>query len=76
MLQANAANDFFTSLENCLPPLFDRETAAKCLGGIISPKTLANLDSLGKGPKYAMRIGKKIAYEKVSFLEWIKSRIK
>lgn len=76
MLQSHFLNDLFISLENCLPPLFDRETASKSLGGIITPKTLANLDSLGKGPRYAMRIGKKVAYEKESFLDWLKSRIK
>ena len=39
-----------------LPPLISRDHVEELLGGVISSKTLANLDSLGKGPK-RMRVG-------------------
>lgn len=76
MVQTRFSEDFFAGLEQSLPSIFDRETASNCLGGLISPKTMANLDSLGKGPKWSLKVGKKVAYEKITFLEWIKSRIK
>jgi hypothetical protein len=48
-----------------LPPLISRDHVGELLGGVISSKTLANLDSLGAGPK-RMRMG--------DFLEWLASR--
>jgi hypothetical protein len=56
-----------------LPPLISRDHVGELLGGVISSKTLANLDSLGAGPK-RMRMGRKIVYMTVDFLEWLASR--
>ena len=35
---------FFTNLKSALPPVFTREEAAKHLGGLLSAKTLNNID--------------------------------
>jgi len=43
-------------------------------GGLISEKSLANLDSAGKGPKGRMRIGRKICYSTSSVIEWLENR--
>jgi hypothetical protein len=43
-------------------------------GGLISEKYLANLDSTGKGPAGRIRIGRKIAYPVVEFVQWLESR--
>ena len=56
-----------------LPPVISRDHVEKLLGGIISSKTLANLDSLGKGPK-RMRVGRKVAYLTEDLLEWLETR--
>ena len=64
-----------TKLNSKLPPIISRDHVEKLLGGIISSKRLANLDSLGEGPK-RMRVGRKIAYLTVDLLEWIESRTK
>jgi predicted DNA-binding transcriptional regulator AlpA len=56
-----------------LPPIISRDKVEKLLGGIISSKTLANLDSLGIGPK-RMRIGRKVAYLTEDLLEWLAQR--
>ncbi len=64
---------FFDCMEKNLPPVFSREEAAKHTGGIFTAKTLANLDSLGKGPGPDVHIGKKVGYERSRFMEWIKS---
>ena len=63
----------FESLKTALPPLISRNHIEKFLGGVISAKTLANLDSEGKGPK-RMRIGRKIAYLTEDLLAWLEAR--
>jgi predicted DNA-binding transcriptional regulator AlpA len=63
------------SLTNSLPPIISRDHVEKYLGGVISKRTLANLDSAGKGPK-RMRIGRKIAYRTEDLLEWLSLRAK
>lgn len=62
-------------LEGRLPPIIAREQVGKLLGGVISPKRLANLDSLGEGPKRC-RIGRKVAYPTMDLLIWLESRTK
>lgn len=66
----------FKKLENSLPAVFSRQEAAKQLGYAISAKTLSNLDAKGLGPSQKLRIGGKVVYEKESFLDWLKERIK
>ena len=63
------------NLSNALPPIISRDHVEKYLGGVISKKTLANLDSEGRGPK-RMRIGRKIAYLTEDLLEWLSLRAK
>ena len=65
---------FINSLRNSLPAVFTREEAAKQLGGLLCAKTLANMDAHGTGPMVKQRIGKKVAYERETFLAWLESR--
>ncbi len=53
-----------------LPPIFARKDIEKLLPGVISPRTLENLDSLGKGPKGIIN-GKKILYTREEFVDWL-----
>jgi hypothetical protein len=60
-----------------LPLLIARQEASRLLGGLFTPESLRNLDSINKGPQVKIRFGKKIAYEKNSFIHWLKNyRIK
>jgi len=43
-------------------------------GGMVSPKTLANLDSQGEGPKGAFRYGSKVAYPVSEVVSWLETR--
>jgi hypothetical protein len=63
------------SLAEKLPPSISRDHVEKLLGGVISAKRMANLDSLGEGPK-RLRIGRKVAYrtEAEDLLEWLEGR--
>jgi hypothetical protein len=45
-------------------------------GGLLHPRTMANLDSLGQGPKVKVRFGRKIAYEKKSLIQWMRQHCK
>ena len=63
----------FRELGKSLPPMISRDHVEKILGGIISSKTLANLDSLGQGPK-RMRVGRKVVYKTEDLLEWLAQR--
>lgn len=53
-----------------LPPIFGRNAIEKLMPGIISSKTLSNLHSVGKGPKF-FKIGRRAFYERESFIEWL-----
>jgi hypothetical protein len=61
------------SLAEKLPPIISRDHVEDLLGGVISAKRMANLDSLGQGPR-RIRIGRKVAYRTEDLLEWLEGR--
>lgn len=67
---------FFKAIEDNLPPVFSRQEASKVLGGLISPKTFANLDCSGKGPSVKIRTGSRVGYERASFMAWLRKHLK
>ena len=66
---------FFDAIEKELPPVFTRDVASKCMGGLLTPKTMSNADALGTGPSVRVRLGKKIASERASFMHWLRKRL-
>lgn len=64
---------YLTDLSEKLPPIISRDHIEMYLGGVITSKRLANLDSLGEGPP-RIRIGRKIAYRTDALLEWLAQR--
>lgn len=56
-----------------LPPFITRKMVTRYFPGLISPGTLANLNSEGKGPRYA-KVGKKVVYRTKDLLEWLEER--
>jgi hypothetical protein len=58
-------------IKQSFPPLFGRQAVKDLLPGVISPKTLANLESLGQGPPFRRLGRKKVIYEKDSFFDWL-----
>lgn len=63
------------SLKESLPPLIFRKEIQKVLGGFISRRTMANLDSAGLGPKGRVRIGRLVCYERDSLVSWLNERM-
>jgi hypothetical protein len=63
------------TLDRTLKDLLTRKEAAKVIG--ISPRTLANIDSKGRGIENRLRLGKKLVlYEKTPLLIWLEKRLK
>lgn len=76
LFSKDASSDaFYGVIAKHLPPVFTRQTASLAIGGLISPKTLSNLDALGKGPSIKVRLGTKVGYERESFILWLKNRM-
>lgn len=59
-----------------LPPTFSRQFVASRLGGLISAKTLSNLDAKNEGPSNKITLGRKVAYERDDFLDWLEKRLR
>ena len=53
--------------------LVAREEVGTFSGGVLNCRTMANLDSLGKGPE-RIRIGRKVVYEVGALIEWLENR--
>lgn len=62
-------------LRKVLPPIFTRKQACEALGGLLSVKTLANLDSMKMGPKGRIQVGRRVAYTREGFVDWVLSRV-
>jgi hypothetical protein len=71
-----ASPEFYRAIEAALPPVFTRQTASQVMGGLISAKTFSNLDALHQGPPVKAKIGPKVAYERESFMRWLRQRFR
>lgn len=66
---------FDRMLANWPSEFVSRQSVGVFTGGMVSPKTLANFDSLGVGP-LKIKIGRNAGYPKLQFVEWLRSRTK
>lgn len=55
-------------------PLVARCEIGKFSGGILNPRSLANLDCKGAGPRGRVRIGGKVAYPTEELVAWLEAR--
>ena len=55
-------------------PIVAREAVSKFSGGLLNPRTMANIDSQGCGPKM-VKLGRKRGYWVDSLVEWMNSRM-
>jgi hypothetical protein len=62
-------------LEN-LPPLVTRKKAAEVTGNFITPKTMANLDALNRGPANRIMIGRQVGYFKEDFIDFFLRQVR
>ena len=52
-----------------------RKNVGTFTNGAMTPKTQANLDSLGQGPPERIRIGRQVAYPVDAYIRWLESRV-
>lgn len=74
MANANV-QQYLDKVKNQLPPYCTRKEVCDALGGKLSTKTLANLDSRKEGPPDRIVVGRKVMYNKDKFMEWLANRI-
>lgn len=56
-------------------PVVARKEVNRFSGGILNPRTLANLDSLGQGPTGKFQVGpRQIAYPVKDLVTWMRDR--
>ena len=55
-------------------PFVERQHVNQFSGGILHPRTLANLDAKGEGPAKRIRIGQKVAYPVTELVRWMEER--
>ncbi len=56
-------------------PFVARSEVGKFSGGLIAPRTLANLDSLGEGPAERVKLGGRVGYPVRPFVKWLNNRL-
>jgi len=66
--------DVFDVLLTELPALVARSEVPKLCGGLVASRTLANLDSEGKGPAGRLQVGGKVAYPRSELVSWLRAR--
>lgn len=66
--------EFFEALAAELPPYIARREVGRFLGGMLTGKTLANMDAAGKGPAVAYSVGRMVVYRREALLEWLQER--
>lgn len=69
-------NQRLASLEEVLPPIVFRNWAAWRDVLPIAPRTVANEDSLGRGPKEKIMVGRVVGYPRSALIEWLRERSK
>jgi len=73
-LPANATateREFAALLISSLPPVIARKEISHFLGGLLTCKTLANLDGAGLGPEVAYQVGRSVVYRTDALVGWI-----
>lgn len=51
-----------------------RSEVGRFTGGILNPRSMANLDSKKKGPQGRIRVGRKIAYPVENLIAWLEEK--
>jgi phage terminase Nu1 subunit (DNA packaging protein) len=66
--------NFKQILDKWPSPFITRKKLCDMTGGIINSRTIANLDSLGRGIKGKTKVGGLVVYEVANVVEWLEER--
>lgn len=61
--------------KNWPSPYVARNKVGEFTGGMITPGSLANFDSQGKGPKGRFIVNRKTVYPVQDLIEWLEKRV-
>ena len=64
----------FDELRNSLPPIVFRNWRGWRDLLPVAPRTVANEDSLGRGPKEKIQVGRVVGYPRAALIEWLRQR--
>lgn len=56
-------------------PVVARSEVKIFTGGLLGPRTIANLDSKGQGPGQKIKLGRNVAYRKDQLIAWLLGRL-
>jgi hypothetical protein len=73
-MQENKKLADFTELEKALPPIVFRNWPRWRDFLPMAPRTLANEDSLKRGPKQKIMVGRVVGYPRAALIEWLRER--
>lgn len=62
-------------IESWPSPIVARAEVGRFTGGLLHPRTVANLDSLGLGPAGKITVGRRVAYDRDALAMWLESRV-
>lgn len=66
----------FDNLSRTAPEIITRKKLHELTGGLVSEKSLANMDCIGDGILPRLKIGGKVAYPKKEAIAWLEQRCK
>jgi hypothetical protein len=72
MKDSKDVETFLTEIEKELPPIVFRNWKRWRDVLPMSPRTLANQDSLGTGPKERVYMGRAVGYPRASFMQYLR----
>jgi hypothetical protein len=75
-MEENKKSVDFTELEKALPPIVFRNWSRWRDILPIAPRSVANEDSLGTGPREKIMIGRVVGYPRTALIEWLRQRSK
>lgn len=64
-----------TGWESWPSPVIARSEIGNFTGGLIAPRSLANLDCLKKGPSGKVKVGRSVGYLKDDLISWLLNRL-
>lgn len=76
-MHVDLREEILNEIDSKLPPLVSREILSDTLGNLISRRSFANLDALGRGigVKVKLGTGRNVAYPKRFAMEWLRKNL-
>ena len=74
MVSKQVVIDLSAYAENWKAAFVERQHVKEFSGGLLDPRTMANLDSAGTGPTGRIKIGRKVIYPVQDLITWLEEK--